>query len=110
MLVGALILISNAQTTTDGTYLTFSNIGQVYRQYLLNSFPDVTTSKNCGIIGLIIVATINSGMTNIGSNVLGSIFLVIGVFFAFGKISIKFARSIIDYYKQNFGKKALSSS
>ncbi|MBQ9266414.1 MAG: DUF87 domain-containing protein [Bacilli bacterium] len=110
MLVGALILISNAQTITDGTYLTFSNIGQVYRQYLLNSFPDVTTSKNCGIIGLIIVATINSGMTNIGSNVLGSIFLVIGVFFAFGKISIKFARSIIDYYKQNFGKKALSSS
>lgn len=107
MLVGALILISNAQTLNGDTYLSFTNIGQVYRQYLLDSFPEVTTSKNCGIIGLIIVATINSGMTSIGSNVIGSVLLVLGAFFAFGKISIKFARSIIDYYKQNFGKKAL---
>ena len=107
MLVGALILISNAQTINGDTYLSFTNIGQVYRQYLLDSFPEVTTSKNCGIIGLIIVATINSGMTSIGSNVIGSFLLIVGAFFAFGKISIKFTRSIIDYYKQNFGKKAI---
>ena len=110
MLLGALILISNAQTVTSDGYLTFENIGQVYRNYLLNSFPDVTTSKNCGIIGLIVVATINSGMTNIGSNIIGSVLLVIGAFFTFAKIFIKFTRNIIDYYKQNFGKKAINQN
>ena len=110
MLVGGLILVSNAQTMNGDTYLDFTNISQVYRQYLLNSFPEVTTSKNCGIIGLILVATINSGMTSIGSNVIGSILLIIGAFFTFGKIAIKFTRNIIDYYKQNFGKQAIQNS
>ena len=53
---------------------------------------------------MVLVALINSGMTNIGSNVIGSILLVLGAFFAFGKPCIKATKIIIDYKNQVFRK------
>lgn len=112
IVLGSLIIISNTQTMNiDGVeYLTFNNFQTVYQNTILNNFPDTELFNNSGIIGMFLVALINSGMTNIGSNVIGSIFLVAGTFFALGKISIRFTKIIIEYYQVQFGKKQLQSN
>ena len=100
---GCLILVSNSMVDQELGYLTFSNF-EGYFQHLYNDFPNVQNYSNTGVIGMFLVALINSGMTNIGSNVIGSILLVIGSFFAFGKPCIKATRLIIDYKNQVFRK------
>ena len=89
IILGTLILIANSQTMEGNTYLTFSNFEEVFTKNIIDGFPIVSTFENCGVIGMFLVALINSGMTYIGSNVIGSLFLVAGIFFTFSKISIK---------------------
>ena len=100
---GCLILISNSMVDDSLGYITFTNFGG-YFEHVYNDFPNVQNYSNTGIIGMFLAALINSGMTNIGSNVIGSILLVIGSFFAFGKPCIKATRLIIDYKNQVFRK------
>ena len=109
IILGALILIANSQTTEGNTYLTFSNFEEVFTKNIIDGFPMVSTFENCGVIGMFLVALINSGMTYIGSNVIGSLFLVAGIFFTFSKISFKFTKIIIDYYHQTFAKKTIAN-
>lgn len=109
LILGTLILIANSQTTDGSTYLTFSNFEEVFYANILDGFPIVSTFENSGVIGMFLVALINSGMTNIGSNVIGSLFLVAGVFFTFAKVAIKFTKVIIDYYMQTFAKKTIAN-
>lgn len=109
LILGTLILIANSQTSSGDTYLTFNNFEEIFYANILEGFPIVSTFENSGVIGMFLVALINSGMTNIGSNVIGSLFLVAGIFFAFGKVSIKFTKVIIDYYRQTFGKKNIAN-
>lgn len=112
IILGALILISNSQTLNilDEEYLTFANFQKIFQKTILEDFPQTDLFSNSGIIGMFLVALINSPMTYIGSNVIGSIFLLLGVFFAFAKPSIKFGRIITDYYRATFGKKQLHNT
>ena len=100
---GSLILVSNSMVDPDLGHLSFSNFSG-YFEHLYTDFPNVENYSNTGVIGMFIVALINSGMTYIGSNVIGSILIVIGSFFAFGKPCIKATRLIIDYKNQVFRK------
>lgn len=109
IILGTLILIANSQTMEGNTYLTFNNFEEVFTKNIIDGFPMVSTFENCGVIGMFLVALINSGMTYIGSNVIGSLFLVAGIFFTFSKISIKFTKIIIDYYRQTFAKKTIAN-
>ena len=101
--VACLILVTNAMVDPNLGYLTFGNF-EGYFAYVYQGFPSVQNYSNGGIIGMVLVALINSGMTNIGSNVIGSILLVLGAFFAFGKPCIKATKIIIDYKNQVFRK------
>lgn len=109
IILGALILISNSQTINviEGQYLTFANFQEIFNKTILEDFPQTDLFLNSGIIGMFLVALINSPMTFIGSNVIGSIFLLVGAFFALAKPSIKFGKIIVDYYRVTFGKKQL---
>lgn len=103
----SIILITNSASYKALNYksLDFSNFAQYFIDSVIDGFPDVHAIKNGGIIGMSVVAVINSGMTYIGSNVIGSILLVLGAFFALAKICIKSTKVIIDYFAQTFGKK-----
>ena len=69
--VACLILVTNAMVDPNLGYLTFGNF-EGYFAYVYQGFPSVQNYSNGGIIGMVLVALINSGMTNIGSNVIGS--------------------------------------
>ena len=103
IVIGCLILVSNASVDENLGYLTFSNFGE-YFEFVYQDFPNVQNYTNSGIIGMFLTALINSGMTNIGSYVIGSVLLVLGTFFALGKPCIKATRLIIDYKNQVFRK------
>lgn len=98
ILLGSLILIANSVSLDGGSYLTFSNFSAYLQENLVNNFPNVDAIKNGGVIGLFLVALINSGMTYIGSNVIGSILLVFGAIFVLGKPLIKFIKYLKAYY------------
>ena len=103
IVIACLILVSNSMVDENLGYLTFSNFGE-YFNFTYEDFPNVHNYENAGIIGMVLVALINSGMTNIGSYVIGSILLVLGLFFALGKPCIKATKLIIDYKNQVFRK------
>lgn len=109
IILGALILMSNSQTlnVAGESYLTFANFQKIFEKTILEDFPQTDLFSNSGIIGMFLVALLNSPMTYIGSNVIGSIILLLGTFFALAKPSIKFSRIIFDYYRATFGKKQL---
>jgi DNA segregation ATPase FtsK/SpoIIIE-like protein len=83
--LGTLILVTNSMTLDEGgSYLTFE--GDKFKtsydtSISLDRFPMIDLTKNCGIFGLLMVAIINSGMTSIGSYVIGSILLCFGLMF-----------------------------
>ena len=87
------------------TSLDYSNFSSYFNSYVVYEFPNVDSFRNGGIIGMFLVATINSGLTYIGSNVIGSIFLVAGIFLAFSIPFIKCVKVISDYFNQVFAKK-----
>lgn len=109
LIFGSMILMSNSQTLNilDEPYLTFANFQKIFEKTILEDFPQTDLFTNSGIIGMFFVALLNSPMTYIGSNVVGSIILLCGAFFALAKPSIKFAKIIIEYYRATFGKKQL---
>ena len=112
VILGSLILMSNSQTLNvlGEPYLTFANFQKIFEKTILEDFPQTDLFTNSGIIGMFLVALLNSPMTYIGSNVVGSIILLVGAFFALAKPSIKFARIIFDYYRATFGKKQLQET
>ena len=99
LFIGSLILIANSISydASTSTELTFANFGEYFNNNMVATFPNVDTFKNGGIIGLFLVALINSGMTYIGSNVIGSVILVLGAIFVLGKPSVKFFRYLRNY-------------
>lgn len=103
IILGCLILVANSLVDENLGYLSFSNFNG-YFVHIYEGFPNVNNYQNGGVIGLVLVALINSGMTNIGSNVIGSVLLVLGLFLAFGKPFIKGTKIIIDYKNQVFRK------
>lgn len=112
--LGTLILITNATAKiklADGTltYLSFKegNFWQSFKESVNGSsegnYFKVNLSNNTGIIGYTIVAIINTGMSDIGSYVIGSILLCLGLVFTLLKVTIKFIIHIKNYSKrQNF--------
>lgn len=98
--IGSIILIANAFSYKPDadSYLTFNNYGQYFNEHIISTFPNVDTFANGGVIGLSLVALINSGMTYIGSNVIGSVLLVLGTFFAFAKITLQFVNYLAAYW------------
>lgn len=103
IVISCLILVTNGAVNPDLGYLTFANFGS-YFEISYVDFPNVANFTNTGIIGMSLVALINSGMTNIGSNVIGSILLVLGVGIVLGKPVVKASKIIIDYKNQVFRK------
>lgn len=107
--LGVMIIVSNAATiTTDesGTitkYLTFTNFTEIFNNTVLNSsnFPNISLEKNSGLIGMLFTAIINSGMTYIGSYIIGSVLLSIGAVFLLYKPVIKFFYVAKDYRQIN---------
>ena len=103
MALGVIIIITNSMFLTESSYLTF-NDGNFYENFLQGisiseNFPLVDFSQNCGLIGLILVAIINTGMTYIGSNVIGSALICLGFIFTFLKIFVRFFNLIKSYNK-----------
>ena len=107
ILLGMMILVTNSMsmsTASDGSleYLTFK--GDSFKStfdlsFAFNNFPVIDFTKNSGIISLIIVAAINSGMTYIGSYVIGSILICCGLVLSLTKALIKFKSIIVSYHK-----------
>lgn len=102
LFLGGIIVVTNAMYLgEDGSYITFQN-GK-FNEYFLEAisatkiFPKVDYSKNCGVIGIILTAIINSGMTYIGSYVIGSTFIATGLILSFAKIMIRFTKILKDY-------------
>ena len=106
--LGSIILIANSMSYhTLNTSLDYGNFSSYFNSYVVYEFPNVDSFRNGGIIGMFLVATINSGLTYIGSNVIGSIFLVAGIFLAFSIPFIKCVKVISDYFNQVFAKKII---
>lgn len=105
VVIGSMILITNAMSYEDGVPLTFSNFVPYIKQYVVQNFPNVAISKNGGIIGMLLVALIDSGMGFIGGNIFGSIFISLGAIFVLAKPVIRFAKFIKDYADNTFHKK-----
>lgn len=104
-LTGAIIIITNSMSYSNGNYLTFDNFEKYFNDYVVSSFPNVESFKNGGVIGMSLVSIINSGMTYIGSYVIGSILLCLGSILALGKVTIRSFKALIDYKNQVFGRK-----
>ena len=62
--LGSIILITNSMSYhTLNTSLDYSNFSSYYNSYVVYEFPNVDSFRNGGIIGMFLVATINSGLT-----------------------------------------------
>lgn len=99
--LGVIIIVSNSFYYIDSeNYLRFdSEFSQNFMSSISidQTFPLVDYSKNCGLIGVILTAIINSAMTYIGSYVIGSILLCVGFVLTCTKLFIRFTKVISDY-------------
>lgn len=81
--VGVLICTTNSISyDNSNNYLTFSNFMPTLIESMnLKEFPHVIIDRSGGFIGYLLVAIINSAMTDLGLKIFSSILIGIGTFF-----------------------------
>ncbi len=81
--VGVLICTTNSISyDNSNNYLTFSNFMPTLIESMnLKEFPHVIIDRSGGFIGYLLVAIINSAMTDLGLKIFSSILIAIGTFF-----------------------------
>ena len=102
MYIGSIILFSTAVTTYQGdtnTYLSFSSAtfaNQFQSAISVDTFPKADFATNCGIIGFLLVALINTALTHVGSYIIGSFLIILGFVLVTYKLIKKFFKRILS--------------
>ncbi len=93
--IGVLIATTNSISYKNGDYLTFNNFVETLIDSMnLNEFPKVNVSKTGGFIGYLLVAILNSAMTDLGSKIFSSILIAIGTVFSLIRPLLQLIKSI----------------
>src|SRR5574344_912753 len=97
LLIGALIVSTNSITNSKDGYLTFKNFYTNFSASVVG-FPAINYEIiSGGFFGYLFVAVLNSGLTYIGTQIMGSILLSIGLILSLVKTVIRFVKNIQDY-------------
>jgi DNA segregation ATPase FtsK/SpoIIIE-like protein len=104
LFLGALILATNSITNDTSGYLTFKNFYSKFSASV-QGFPLVNYDIiSGGFFGYLFVAILNSGITYIGTQIVGSILLGIGFVLSLIKTAIRLIKSIQDYKNRKIQK------
>ncbi len=104
LLVGALIVATNSITNGTDGYLTFKNFYSKFSSSV-QGFPLVNYELiSGGFFGYLFVAILNSGLTYIGTQIVGSILLGVGLVLSLIKTAIRLIKNIQDYKNRNIQK------
>lgn len=104
LLTGSLILATNSITNTKDGYLTFKNFFEKF-SVSVEGFPLINYEIiSGGFIGYLLVAILNSGFTYVGTQVFGSVFLIVGIILTFIKTIIRLIKQITDYKNRKITK------
>ena len=110
--IGGMILLTNSVYLVDSShYLTFTDFGQNLVDNVVNprsldilapDFLMIDVTKNSGLIGMTLTASINSLMTYIGSYALGSIIFVAGIVLLLIRPTIYLVKKFNEYRNFNY--------
>lgn len=104
LLIGCLILATNSITNGDDGYLTFKNFYEKF-QVSVQGFPIINYAKiSGGFFGYLFVAILNSGITFLGTQIVGSVFVCAGIIMSLIKTIIRLVKNIKDYKNRKIKK------
>ncbi|MBR1581553.1 MAG: DNA translocase FtsK [Bacilli bacterium] len=95
--VGVLFITTHSVTSADGEVLVFSNFVEKFKESIsLQTFPRVQLRKSCGLIGFLFVSIFNSAFTPLGTTILSSVLIAVGIVFVLLRPIIELIRSSKD--------------